>query len=89
MVKTITRGVDTLYYLYVVRVDGEVVPQFGGKPVNGALAEERIERFKDLKKYWIGKREFPIKSLKLIETTTEWKRVIESKTTNTEEEIEL
>lgn len=87
--KMISRGEDTHYWLDVVRVDGKVVPQFGGKPVDWLRVNERIERFKNMKKYWIGKREFPIKSLKLVETTTKWKRVVESedKTTTKEEDI--
>jgi len=91
MKKTITSGEDTRYWLGVVRVDGKVVPQFCGKPVNWLTAHNRMERFKDMKKYWIGKREFPIKSLKLVEITTKWKRIVESEdeTTRNEEEIEL
>ena len=87
--KTISRGEDTFYHLCVVRVDGKVVRQFGGKPVDWLRAEERIEHYKDMKKYWIGKGEFPIKSVKIIETTTKWKRVVESEseTTTTEEDI--
>ena len=87
--KMIARGEDTRYWLAVVRVDGKVVPQFGGKPVNWLTAHSRMERFKDMKRYWIGEGEFPVKSLRLVETTTKWKRVVESedKTTTKEEEI--
>lgn len=87
--KMISRGEDTRYWLQAVRKDGKVVPQFGGKPVDWLTAHNRIELFKDMKKYWIGKREFPIKSLKIVETTTKWKRVVEivDKTTTKEEDI--
>ena len=82
----IARGEDTRYWLAVVRVDGKIVPQFGGKPVNWLTAHNRMEKFKNMKRYWIGAGEFPVKSLRLVEITTKWERVVEEDKTTTKEE---
>lgn len=95
MAKNITtfndNGEDIKYRLYAVRNDGKVIPQHVGCQVDLTWYQvyKRIEHIKQMKLAWIAKREFPVKKMKIVETTTKWMRIVEEETTKSTTEKEI
>ena len=67
-----SKHIDTRYMVFAVMTDGKEVLHHVGceRILDWIQVRSVVERFRTWNRGWIGKRKFPIKSLKLVETET-------------------
>lgn len=81
-----TEDTDIRYMVFAETTDGRSVLQHVGcdRILDWIQARSIVERFRKWKRGWIGKREFPVKSLKLVEIKTNRKlELVETTTSRT------
>lgn len=87
-----TKNEIVTYRIFVMNSDGKWKPYHAGcrKDLNWMEADMCIERLRTLKRGWIGKGEFPIRKIKLMEFKNELEmEITENMVCGTVEESKL
>lgn len=81
-----SKHMDTRYMVFAVMTDGREVPHHVGceRILDWIQVRSVVERFRTWKMGWIGKREFPVKYLRLVKIeTSRTVEVVETMTSRT------